>query len=65
MVGKDKPKFHVVSRRMTATMFLLIGIITGTLFAFPLVLNQSHIAIAQQQPTGNSFQIDNMFYLHY
>ncbi len=40
-------------------MFLLIGIIaTGILFAFSLVLNQNHTAMAQQQPTGISFQID-------
>ncbi|MDQ3970414.1 MAG: hypothetical protein M3227_01855 [Thermoproteota archaeon] len=44
---------------MTAIMFLLIGIIaTGILFAFSLVLNQNHTAMAQQQPTGISFQID-------
>jgi hypothetical protein len=28
------------------------------LFAFTLVLNQNHTAMAQQQPTGISFQID-------
>jgi pimeloyl-ACP methyl ester carboxylesterase len=69
MVGKDKPKFHA-SRRITATTFLMIGIITtGTLFAFPLVLNQSHTAMAQQppqpQPNSNSFQMGNMTFSHH
>jgi pimeloyl-ACP methyl ester carboxylesterase len=66
MVGKDKPKFHATSHHMTVITFLMIGIITtGTLFAFQLVSNQNHIAIAQeQQPNGNSFQIDNMTFSH-
>ena len=53
---------------MTATTFLLIAIIaTGTLFASPLVLNQSHTAMAQQQQqiSGNSFQSDNMTFSHH
>ena len=49
MVGKDKriPASHHV----TATTFLIIGIIitTSILFAFALVLNQNHIAMAQEQ----------------
>src|ERR671918_1433010 len=66
MVGKDKriPALHHV----TAITFLLIGIIaTGILFAFTLVLNQNHTAMAQQQPTleGISFQIDNMTFSHH
>jgi alpha/beta hydrolase fold len=66
MVRKDESTFHT-SRRMTATTFLLIAIITtGTLFAFPLVLNQSHTAMSQQQQlSGNSFQIDNMTFSHH
>jgi pimeloyl-ACP methyl ester carboxylesterase len=74
MVEKDKPKFHASSHHVTAITFLMIAIIitTGTLFAFPLVLNQSHIAMAQQsqqqqqqqQPNGNSFQIANMTFSH-
>src|SRR5919198_3535058 len=68
MVEKDKSTFHA-SYQMTATTFLLIAIIaTGTLFASPLVLNQSHIAMAQQQqpqPNGNSFQMDNMTFSHH
>jgi pimeloyl-ACP methyl ester carboxylesterase len=66
--GKDKPAFHA-SHHVTAITFLLIGIIaTGILFAFTLVLNQNHIAMAQQQqPTleGISFQIDNMTFSHH
>jgi pimeloyl-ACP methyl ester carboxylesterase len=69
MVGKDgKPAFHA-SRRMTATTFLMIGIIiTGILSVFTSVLNQNHTAMAQQQqsqPNGNSFQIDNMTFSHH
>ena len=68
MVGKDgKPTFHA-SRHMTATTFLMIGIIiiTGTLSVFTLVLNQNHTAMAQQQqqPNGNSFQMGNMTFSH-
>src|SRR5919112_1284325 len=65
--GKDKPTFHA-SHHMTAITFLLIGIIaTGILFAFTLVLNQNHTAMAEQQPTleGISFQIDNMTFSHH
>jgi pimeloyl-ACP methyl ester carboxylesterase len=68
MSKKDKSTFHV-SHHVTAITFLLIGIIaTGILFAFTLVLNQNHTAIAQQQePTleGISFQIDNMTFSHH
>ena len=45
----------------------MIGIITtGTLFAFPLMLNQNHIAMAQERQllNGNSFQINNMTFSH-
>jgi pimeloyl-ACP methyl ester carboxylesterase len=50
MVGKDKPTFHA-SYHVTAIIFLLIGIIIATSisFVFPLVLNQNHTAMAQQQ----------------
>ena len=69
MSKKDKSTFHV-SHHVTAITFLLIGIIaTGILFAFTLVLNQNHTAMAQQQqqPTleGISFQIDNMTFSHH
>jgi pimeloyl-ACP methyl ester carboxylesterase len=65
MVGKGKriPALHHV----TAITFLLIGIIATGIFAFTLVLNQNHTAMAQQQqPTleGISFQIDNMTFSH-
>jgi pimeloyl-ACP methyl ester carboxylesterase len=50
MVGKDKPTFHA-SHHVAAIAFLLIGIIitTSISFVFPLVLNQNHTAMAQQQ----------------
>src|SRR5919197_6224526 len=67
MVGKDKPKFHTSSHHVTAITFLMIGIIitTGTLSVFTPVSNQNHTAMAQQQqPNGNSFQIDNMTFSH-
>jgi pimeloyl-ACP methyl ester carboxylesterase len=53
---------------MIAMTFLIIGIIvTSILFAFTLVLNQNHTAIAQQQPTleGISFDIDNVTFSHH
>jgi alpha-beta hydrolase superfamily lysophospholipase len=53
---------------VSAITFLIIGIIASSiLFAFTLVLNQNHTAMAQQQqPTleGISFQIDNMTFSH-
>jgi alpha-beta hydrolase superfamily lysophospholipase len=66
MVEKDKPSFYA-SNHVTAITFLIIGIITtSTLFAFPLMLNQNHNAIAQGQQllNGNSFQMDNMIFSH-
>ena len=50
MVGKDKPTFYA-SHHVTAITFLLIGIIitSSISFVFPLVLNQNHPAMAQQQ----------------
>jgi alpha-beta hydrolase superfamily lysophospholipase len=54
---------------VTALTFLIIGIIvTSILFAFTLVLNQNHTAIAQQQqPTleGISFDIDTVTFSHH
>ncbi len=43
MVGKDEHRMMLVTFIMTAIFA------TGTLFAFPFVLNQSHTAMAQQQ----------------
>ena len=66
MLGKDK--LIPDSYCMTATTFLIIGIlVSGTLFAFPLVLNQNHTAMAQEQRqlNGNSFQIGNMTFYHH
>src|SRR5215213_1729797 len=50
MVGKDKPSFHGL-HHVNAITFLLIGIIitSSISFAFTLVLNQNHTAMAQQQ----------------
>jgi pimeloyl-ACP methyl ester carboxylesterase len=44
----------------------MTGIIaTGSLFAFTPASNRNHTAMAQQlQPSGNSFQIDNMTFSH-
>jgi hypothetical protein len=65
MVEKDKLSFHA-SRHMTAITFLIIGIITtGILFVFTLVLNQNQTAMAQQQPNGTFFQMDNMTFSHH
>jgi pimeloyl-ACP methyl ester carboxylesterase len=67
MVSKDKSTLNS-SRHITATFLLMVIITTGTLFAFPLVLNQNHPAMAQgqpqPQPNGNSFQLDNMTFSH-
>jgi pimeloyl-ACP methyl ester carboxylesterase len=54
MVGKDKPAFHT-SHHVTVITFLLIGIIitTSITFVFPVVLNQNHTAMAQQQFQAN------------
>jgi hypothetical protein len=50
MVGKDKLTLHA-PHHVTGITFLMIGITiaTFTLFAFPLVLNQNHTAMTQQQ----------------
>src|SRR5919112_2455882 len=50
MVGKDKPSFHGL-HHVNAITFLLIGIIIATSMSsvFPIVLNQNHTAMAQQQ----------------
>jgi pimeloyl-ACP methyl ester carboxylesterase len=65
MASKGKPAFYT-SHNGIAIKFLLIGIIitTGMLSAFTLVLNQNHTAMAQQQPNGTSFQIDNVTFSH-
>ena len=66
--GKDKFTFHA-SHHVTTIRFLIIGIIaTNILFAFLLVLNQNHTAMAQQQqPTleGISFDIDNVTFSYH
>ena len=67
MDEKNASTFHA-SHRVTATTFLMIGIhYYGTLFAFTLVLNQNHTAMAQQQQqaNGTSFQMGNMTFSHH
>jgi pimeloyl-ACP methyl ester carboxylesterase len=65
MDKKDKSTFHDLYH-VRAITFLTIGIITTIiLFVFTLVLNQNHTAMAQQQPTGIYFQIDNMTFSHH
>ena len=62
MVGKDKPLFHA-SHHVTAITFLLIGIIIATSisFVFPLVLNQKHTVMAQQQSQQQQMQANQTF----
>jgi pimeloyl-ACP methyl ester carboxylesterase len=67
MVGKNKSTFHA-SHHITAITFLMIGIIaTGILFVCTIALYKNHTAMAQQQhqPSGNSFQMDNMTFSHH
>ena len=59
MVGKDKPTLHASHHHVTAITFLLIGIIiitTSISFVFPLVLDQNHPAMAQQQQQSQANQ---------
>jgi hypothetical protein len=60
--GKDKPSFHA-SHHVTAITFLIIGIIitTSILFVFPLVLNQNHTAMAQQQLQQQQLQANQTY----
>jgi hypothetical protein len=54
--GKDKFTFHA-SHHVTTIRFLIIGIIaTSILFAFLLVLNQNHTAMAQVSAKHRSNQ---------
>src|SRR5918911_4977412 len=62
-----KRTISFVSHFSETTMFLMILITTSTVL-IPLILNQNQIAIAQQQkqqPTGISFEIDNMTFSHH
>ncbi|MGB8036184.1 MAG: hypothetical protein WCF03_20405, partial [Nitrososphaeraceae archaeon] len=46
--------------------FLITGIILTGIFVCTFVLNQNHnTAMAQQQLTGTSFQLDNMTFSHH
>jgi pimeloyl-ACP methyl ester carboxylesterase len=63
MVGKDTKLY--ASHYVTAITFPMIGIIaTSILFVFTLVLNENNTAVAQQQPMGTVFEIDNMTFSH-
>jgi hypothetical protein len=64
MDGKDKSTLHAPYHVMAIT-FLIIGIIVTGIFVSSLTLNQNHTAMAQQQPTGISFQNDNMTFSHH
>jgi len=65
MDGKDKSAIHA-SYYLTAITFLIIGIIVTGIFGCTLILlNQNHTAMAQQEPNGTSFQIDNMTFSHH
>ena len=65
MDGKDKSAIHA-SYYLAAITFLMIGIIVTGIFGCTLILlNQNHIAMAQQEPNGKSFQIDNMTFSHH
>src|ERR1041384_1937730 len=67
MVGKNKSTFHA-SHHITAITFLMISIIaTGILFVCTIASYKNHTAMAQQQqqPTGNSFEIDNTTFSHH
>jgi len=67
MVGKNKSTFHA-SHHITEITFLMIGIIaTGILFVCTIASYKNHTAMAQQQqqPTGNSFRMDNMTFSHH
>jgi hypothetical protein len=61
-----KSTFHAPYDVLTIT-FLMISIIAAGIFVSTLVLNQNHIAMAQQQEqlSGNSFQINNMTFSHH
>ena len=64
MDGRDKSAIHA-SYYLTEITFLIIGIIVTGIFGCTLILlNQNHTAMAQQEPNGTSFQIDNMTFSH-
>jgi hypothetical protein len=54
--GRKRQPLFRASHHVTAITFLLIGIIiitTSISFVFPLVLNQNHTVMAQQQLQAN------------
>ena len=44
--------------------FLMSGIIVTGIFVCTLILNQNHTAMAQQEPNGKSFHMNNMTFTH-
>ena len=44
--------------------FLISGVIVTGIFVCTLILNQNHIAMAQQEPNGTSFHMNNMTFTH-
>jgi pimeloyl-ACP methyl ester carboxylesterase len=44
--------------------FLMSGIIVTGIFVCTLILNQNHTAMAQQEPNGTSFHMNNMTFTH-
>jgi pimeloyl-ACP methyl ester carboxylesterase len=44
--------------------FLISGVIVIGIFVCTLILNQNHIAMAQQEPNGTSFHMNNMTFTH-
>ena len=65
MDGKDNYAWNT-SYYLSAIIFPIIGIIATGIFGGTLILlNQNYPAMAQQQPNGNSFEIDNMTFSHH
>jgi pimeloyl-ACP methyl ester carboxylesterase len=74
MDEKDKSTFNPLYHARAIT-FLTIGIVVTGIFVCTLILNQNHIAIAQQQPQQQqeqalaskdiSFDIDNVTFSHH
>jgi len=64
MDWKDKSAFHA-PYHLTATTFLMVGVIVTGIFVSTLILNQNRTAMAQQLLNGTSFQIDNTTFSHH
>ena len=74
MNGKDNFVFHISYLLMAKKLFILGIIITSVFSSTLILLNQNHVAMAQQQQqqqqlqqlqtNGNSFQLGNMTFSH-